>query len=305
MESTINFDNELQKISPVLDDHAEWYGQALRRIFYPELYRTAEPLVIPESFDQWIAGVEKESFIEKSVVKGLKRVHDDLKTAAVRGMGAAKPEEKLEAASYDTIADLYEGFIVLMRRFQYDAAQVDGGIDPATSLRNKRAMTVELERELERRARRGRPFCLAMASIDNFDVICAHASEDQIKTIMATLGRLIHKCIRSFDDGYRSAEAEFVMSLKHADSAGGTSAIARLRGFLNQEKLEVPDGQGNMLPLTMSYCVAEPVPGDTLDDLMKNMRQDLERYREGGNASLQYFEQSPLSRLIRTMDTNK
>jgi diguanylate cyclase (GGDEF)-like protein len=189
-----------------------------------------------------------------------------------------------------------------MRRLQHDVARADSGIDPASSLRNKKAMVVELERELERRARRGRPFSLAMASIDNFEVLRNHATEAQLKHIFATVGRLIHKCIRSFDDGYRSGESEFVMSLKHADSAGGTTAINRLRSYLDQEKLTVPDGQGNMAPLTMSYCVAEPVPGDTLDELMKNMRQDLERYREGGNTALQYYEQSPLTRLIRGIE---
>jgi diguanylate cyclase (GGDEF)-like protein len=163
-------------------------------------------------------------------------------------------------------------------------------------------MVVELERELERRARRGRPFSLALASIDNFDIIREHATEEQLKTILATLGRLIHKCIRSFDDGYRSGEAEFIMSLKHADAAGGATAINRLRSYLDQEKMTVPDGAGNMVLLTMSYCVAEPVPGDTLDDLMKNMRLDLERYREDGNTSLQYYEQSPLARLIRGIE---
>jgi diguanylate cyclase (GGDEF)-like protein len=303
MESTIDFDNKLQKMTPVLDDHAEWYGQAIRRIFYPELYRSEEPLAMPDSFQKWIEEVEKEEFVERTVIKGLKRIHEDLRVTAERSMRqASKPDTKPEVSVYDSVADLYEGFVMMMRRFQHDVARSDSGIDPATSLRNKKAMVVELERELERRARRGRPFSLAMASIDNFDTIRDHATEAQVKHIYDTLGRLIHKCIRSFDDGYRSGEAEFIMSLKHADSAGGTTAINRLRSFLDQEKITVPDGQGNMVPLTMSYCVAEPIPGDTLDDLMKNMRHDLERYREGGNTSLQYFEQSPLTRLIRGIE---
>ncbi len=303
MNATYESESKLEKMTPVLDDHAEWYGQVVRRLFYPELYKNEGPLVRPDAFPQWVEDVQKEDFVGRPVIKGLKRIHDEMHQSAEKVMAAAAQGEKPEVKAYDTFANLYEGFVMQLRRLQHDVARADSGIDPVTSLRNKDAMVIELERELERRARRGRPFSLALASIDNFEIVRAHADEALLKAIYATLGRLIHKCIRSFDDGYRSGEAEFIMSLKHADTSGGTAAINRLRSFLEQEKLTVPDGKGAMVPLTMSYCVAEPVPGDTLDELMGNMRNDLERYREqGGDTSLQYYEQSPLSRLIRNIE---
>jgi hypothetical protein len=48
----------------------------------------------------------------------------------------------------------------------------------------------------------------------------------------------------------------------------------------------------------MSFCAGEPLPGDKMDQLLANMRDDLGRYDEGGDTTLEYFEQSPLQRFI-------
>jgi len=44
--------------------------------------------------------------------------------------------------------------------------------------------------------------------------------------------------------------------------------------------------------------VAEPVPGDTLDELLANMRRDLDKWDEDGDTALEYQEKSPLQRFI-------
>ncbi len=302
MTAKYEAESKFRKLATVLDDHAEWYGLAVRRIFYPELQGADAARDMPESFISWLAEVQNEDFLRRSVLQSLRRIHDELHETADRMFVAADPKLKPDPKMFDTFCNLYEGFVTQLRRLEYDAAQADSGIDPMSGLRSREAMVVELKRELERRSRRGRPFGLAVARIDNFDVIRSLSDEPRLLAIMATVGRLILKCIRSFDDGYRSGEAEFVMSLKHADAAGGKAAINRLRAFLEQEKIVIPDGNGGMVPLTMSYCVAEPLPGDTLEDLMNNMRNDLERFKEeGGDLALEYHEQSPLSRLVSLM----
>ena len=84
-----------------------------------------------------------------------------------------------------------------------------------------------------------------------------------MKAMYEVVGRLIRKCIRSFDDGYRSDTNEFVMCLKHSVASGGTAAVNRLSSYLEEEsflfELDV-DGEKKRYTLTMSYCVAEPVP---------------------------------------------
>ena len=164
-------------------------------------------------------------------------------------------------------------------------------------LRSQHAMEIDIARELERRARRGNPFTLALARIDNYDEFRSIIDPAQHKQVFGTLGRLIKKCVRSFDDAYRSGDCEFIMSLKHAVSVGGTAAVNRLRGFLADEQIVIRV-DGREIPLTMSYCVAEPVPGDTLEELLSNMRQDLDKWDEGGDQAVEYHEQSPLQRYI-------
>lgn len=182
--------------------------------------------------------------------------------------------------------------------------QTDTGLDVSTGLRSKKAMVIDLEREMERRARRGKPFCLALARIDNYEHIQELVSEERHREIVFAVARLIKKCIRSFDDAYRSGDGEFIMCLKHSDMGGGAAATTRLRRFLEEEQIMIQDEKGRSFPLTMSSCVAEPLPGNSLDELMANMRNDLLRFNNEapGNATLEYFEQSSLSRYIQDIE---
>ena len=73
--------------------------------------------------------------------------------------------------------------------------------------------------------------------------------------------------------------------------------------MLTEEGLKVQD-EGKEFPITMSFCIAEPVPGDDVNVLIANMRQDLDRYEDDGdgNTALEYIELSPLKRFIDSMD---
>ena len=112
------------------------------------------------------------------------------------------------------------------------------------------------------------------------------------------LGEQIKKCVRTFDDAYRLADDEFVMSLKQTEAKGGVAAVERLRKLIEQEKIMIQD-DGYDYKLTMSYCVASPVPGDKPEHIIANMRLDLDRYKSDGDMSLEYLEQSPLQRYIK------
>ncbi len=85
MALTYEVDNRLKAIAPVLDEHAEWFGNVMRRIIYPENYPNAGPLALPQSFKRWAGEAEKDTFIEKITLAGLRRIHDDL---GPRGGGA-------------------------------------------------------------------------------------------------------------------------------------------------------------------------------------------------------------------------
>ncbi|HEY8190781.1 MAG TPA: GGDEF domain-containing protein, partial [Alphaproteobacteria bacterium] len=110
----------------------------------------------------------------------------------------------------------------------------------------------------------------------------------------------IKKCLRTFDDAYRSDDGEFIMSLKQSDMRGGTTAVLRMRSLLQEEPVGARKKDGRVHRVTMSYCVGEPIPGDKMDEFISNMRADLKRYDEHDEAALEFVEQSPLLRFIKT-----
>lgn len=302
MPLAYDYDNTLKSIGPVIDEHEQWFDQIMRRTVYPELYEAGTQFPLPASFERWVADAEKNAFIEKITISALRQMHGDLDHAAraLAGKGQTRPPTH----AFDQFVNKYEEFIVRMRRIERDAAQADSGIDALTGLRSQKAMDKDLERELERRSRRGMPFCLVVARLDNFDAVREAMDEAQIKTVLEKASVLIKKCVRSFDDAYRSGEAEFVMALKHSDVAGGTAAINRLRGYLEEDPI-IFNKDGQNFSVTMSYCASEPMPGDVIETLLNNMRQDLSAYEGTGDQTLEYAEQSPLERFVNLMDDDE
>lgn len=213
--------------------------------------------------------------------------------------GAMRGEPRPPGKNFDLFANLYDEFVTSLRRMERDCAQADTGFDQITGLRNRMAMEHDLERELERRARRGRPFCLILARLDGYEAMRQELGEEGLRKVVIAASDLIKKCIRSFDDAYRAGDAEFIMALKHASMSGGTAGIARLRRMLEEDPILIPVNN-RLRPVTMSYCSAEPVPGDNVEELIRNMRSDLDRFESGGDTLLEYFEQSPLQRFLMT-----
>jgi len=294
-------DSRLKELTPILDEYGEWYGRVLRRIFYPESYAGKEELKYPESFSRWMNDTQTSANFSAILLDDLSRRHEALHNAAQeQAHSAMQSATKPAIDNFDSLTGLYEGFVLALRRLEYDCLLADSGLDALSGLRSVNAMKNDMERELERRARRGKPFCLAVARIDNFERLHKAVDEVRYKQIIRQLAGLIKQCLRTFDDAYRSADDEFVMSLKQTEMRGGSAAIERLRKMLIDADIVIaaPDGE---YKLTMSYCVAEPLPGDTFDELLANMRADLGNYQEEANTALEYQEQSQLQRFIRTV----
>jgi diguanylate cyclase (GGDEF)-like protein len=282
-----------------MDEHAEWFGRVMRAAFYPELQQ--EPVTAPERFRAWLNDVEGAEFIDTPALDRLKKLHDEMHVRAGQLVAAARDGRKPPVDAFDIVADMYDEFVLLMRRFERDCVLEDSGMDAATGLRSRRVMRKDLEREMERRSRRGKPFSLALVRIDRYDDIRAMQNVDEHARLLMTLADMIRLCLRSFDDAYRSGDGEFIMSLKHADISGGASALNRLRRLLEDEEIVFGTG-ADSFPLTLSGCVAEPLPGDDLSILLGNMRQDLGRYGDHAGAALQYHEISPLQRFVETIE---
>lgn len=262
----------------LLRDFGSWFGQAICLAFYnTDVTQRANYTTF--SVVAALSPVYKELSrdIPQQVIDS--EYYLSLKTKSLLA-GNLPPVEDV----FQTFLQAYEGLSGLINRLEKDALLVDNGIDPQTGLRSERVMIADLERELERRARRGQPFSIALTRIDG-----ETDSKDPQKVALAI--KILQKTLRSFDDAYVTGQGDYLVSLKHSDVNGALKFAKRLSDAL---------GRDDTVTFSMSCCVAEPVPGENIFELIDNTRNDLNHIAGlGSGASGQYEDLSPLSRFIQ------
>lgn len=267
-EENLNFFTTLQS------DYAAWLSQILLSALYDE-ESARKQITFPESLQAHIEQMK----IPSRLVDSQGVLHE----LARKILGAnGKPTKE----SMELFLVSFENFQMSLQKLEHGQLLADIGIDELTGMYTKDKMIPELERELERRARRGQPFCFVISRIDGTD-----ATRNQENIILAA--KAIQKTIRSFDDAYVSDEGEFISSLKHSDNNGGIKFVARLNHILKDNEA---------VKFTMSSLVAEPVPGDSIPQLIETVRRELKNLTntEGGIAE-QYEEISPLNQYLKSL----
>ncbi len=291
---------KLQAIAPVQEEHTAWFGEIVRQAFYPEITGGSGSVPAPQSFIQWQRDIEEEGTVGPEVLVGLRKIHDDLHKAGaelVSSVGASG--QKPEARLFDSFATLFEEFLNHLGRFERDFLLEDGGLDSLTGLRTKSVLGKDLEKELERFARQGKQFTVAIIRIDHYEKILSALGEGQIQNHVKLVSDLIKKSMRTFDDAYVYEQDKFVLSLKQSDINGGIAALERVRADLEAEDITFTI-EGGPSTLTLSCCVAEPVPGDKVEELLENLNQDLKEAGTEPDTVLQHHEVSPLERYVQT-----
>lgn len=279
-------------LTAVREEHTGWYGALVRHALYPEGPINVAP---PRSFAEWLDAHKDDPIYSAESVTRLKKIHDDLHEAGVNF--AAMPKE-IALEAFDRFTVLFEEFLNRVTRLEQDALLENSGIDPLTGLRSRTVMIADLARELDRMARQGKPFSIAVAKIDDYESLVAQLRPEQMNTSLRRLAGLIQKSVRAFDDAYASTPGEFILCFKQAGVSGGFRALERLRKLLDDENIEAPLKAGP-LPFSLSCCVGEPMPGDNLTDFLNELRRDMkDSVREPGTV-LKYHELAPVRRLVK------
>lgn len=285
---------------PVLDAYAEWCGRVMRATLYPEASQTTPPLSAPGTFAPWLEKVESASQSDAQTLSNLTDLHAEMCAMADEIMALSRTESKPPIDKFDHFVDLYDAFNFKMRRLAWDCLLSESGIDSLTGFRSLPVMFPDLERELDRRNRQGRPFCIAYIRVDDFDLLCDAMGREAVLEHLRRVSDVMKICMRTYDDAYRYGPGEIVWSLKHSDITGGVRAIERLRRMLEDESLEIT-GSNKSRYLTLSYIVAEPVPGDVLPEILEQMRAELAKCADETDVVLRHKE---VSRLQLYMDTD-
>lgn len=290
--------SSLDDLAPVLDSHFIWLNAAVRHIFYPENFREAPKLVYPAKLHEWLIKITGNKLFDEARINQIRSIHTEMLQAFVKiqttvAQTGAKPTLDI----YESFCNLHEEFVLNVRRFEQDCVSSDMGVDNVTHLRNADAMKRDLDKEMERRSRQGQSFIIVLCVIDDFKDIQDSCNEEEMNDAFLHLSKSILDAIRSFDDAYRIADSEFILSLKQTDLTGANAVITRVREKHGTYKIGAYD-------LSISAIFIEPIPGDSIDDMIQNARDDLKATarKEGERVVMNYEDVSPLQRYVRAIE---
>ena len=287
MSSNPAFDKHVQLLVDVLDEYTHWFMQLLRRIQYPKSAEELQTFNKPTAFIDWLEKAEGFE-LRAEALERLQDVHNDLSVLADTLVNETmKSEEAPEFNACDKLMTYFEEFTLQIRRLEKELFVDNSGFDDVTGLRSIAMLHDDYSKEMERVSRQGKPFSVAVVKIKNTDEISAN-KEEAIKLV----SDLIKESMRSFDDAYRINDYEFVWALKQADTGGGMIALKRL-----ENKLKAADLKGAM-PKIIS-CIAEPAPGDELDQLIENIKSELNSFDDEDAGIIEYMDISPLQRFVK------
>lgn len=162
--------------------------------------------------------------------------------------------------------------------------------DTLTGLANRRHVLAELERELQRSDRTGKPLSILMLDLDRFKDVndrFGHAVGD---AVLAEVAARCRARLRAIDLCGRLGGEEFVVVLPESDAAGAAATARRLCADLAESPVATEAGP---VPVTISIGVAGYAPHghdisssgsapDRIRRLLQQADHALYRAKEGG-----------------------
>jgi two-component system, cell cycle response regulator len=153
-------------------------------------------------------------------------------------------------------------------------------IDPLTGLVNRRAFREQLDLEMQRSKRYGSPLCCMLFDIDHFKNINDKHGHSTGDAVLSAMGDLLRKTARHTDVTCRWGGEEFVVALQYCNLAGAYVAANRLREDI--QRLTITNGNGESVPITASFGVAEYNQADNIDTLIDRADQAMYEAKTSG-----------------------
>lgn len=286
-----SLDAKLNILGEFLEEYTQWHTAVIKSL----MLQGGKPDA-PQKMIEWLKGLSLKDidldgrYAAKSEL--LKQKHQVLVSMS---MVVNQDADK----QLDTFLSEYVVFMNEMQTFCQSVLLEQWGLDVMTGLKNKAVLHRELAIEMERLSREGFPFCLGLARIDNFDAIAKGTNEEEAEKVIKGVSDMVLKSLRSYDEAFRVSRDHFIMCLKQSDLVGGQKGLERLRDLMESAELKVKLGDQEKL-VTLSCCVAAPLPGDDVDDLIDNLYVDLDKQIKDEGSVLAYQEMSPLERFMKT-----
>lgn len=281
-----------------VEAHVDWLNKAMRRAFFPHDGQTGIKLSAPMSFVQWCKEAAQGGQLKQDSVDRLESLHNELAQSVKTLLDNAAANKPPTLQMYDDIEHRLDAYIVQLKRLGEDASTVGNTVDPVTGLRSVVGMRNDLLRELDRRERKGEPFCITAVQIDDIEQMDKEYDRTTLDVVISAVGNQIAGALRSFDDVYHLGDGEFLLCLKHVDLLDACSVMDRMRAMIAANFIDLPGGSA--IKATASFGVAEPIPGDDIDTVTANAKHALREAQDAGGDRVEQFEEmSPLVQYAR------
>ena len=140
--------------------------------------------------------------------------------------------------------------------------------DPLTQLYNLRYFYNQIEKEMDRFNRYGRPLTLMLLDIDNFKIFNDTYGHLEGDRILVTLGKVITDSLRTMDTGYRLGGEEFTVLLPETTMNEGLVVAERIQKNL-RNLAQVPHLGQEPEVTTLSIGITEYVTGECPEDFVR------------------------------------
>jgi two-component system, cell cycle response regulator len=160
-----------------------------------------------------------------------------------------------------------------------DESQRQATTDPLTGLSNRRALLASLHVEIAQARRHGHPLSVCLLDVDHFKSINdghGHAAGDQV---LAAVGALLRRELRTPDVAARWGGEEFVVLFRHTDGEGGVLAAERIRKAVQALELSAADKK---ILVTVSIGVAEFALENSAETFIEGADRAMYRAKLGG-----------------------
>jgi diguanylate cyclase (GGDEF)-like protein len=298
MSLSLEFTNKIKSLDLLLEEYSAWFQDVCRAVHYPTEMQDTKVQIRAEAFDSWVREMEHARLSEAGALTDLQVLLDDLIRYAARLVHEAHLKEKPPLfEEFDTLLTYFEEFMLRARRFQQESLMQESGVDPVTGLRTPHFLERDIHRELDRLERQGKAFALALIKINQFERFMELLPPREAQDALLRVVELIRRNLRSYDDAYYLGAGEFALSLKQTTQAGAVRALARMKNEL-EDMNSVHNLDGIRTVLSLSSCVAEPVPENNVSELITGLRQQLGK-PIANETVVQYEEMSALQKFLQ------
>jgi diguanylate cyclase (GGDEF)-like protein len=192
-----------------------------------------------------------------------------------RGASAFRPEH---ARALEALAEEAAPGIVNARRFS--EAELRAVTDGLTSVRNRRGYDEELERELARARRTGRPLSLLLFDLDNFAEVNSRFDYPGGDVVLQEFADLLARAARATDTVCRRGGEEFAIILPETTGDEARQFYTRLR---DEVATTVFTHVGRM---TFSAGLVEWRPNETQESVDARVSAGVNRAKRAGKNRL-------------------